>query len=193
MNADWWNSLDGFARVYWLIAIPFSVAFLIQLVMVFTGTDTDADADLDLDAEMDADHGTGFQFFTLKNLIAFFTIFGWIGIACINGGTSKGLTILFSTIAGLMMMAVMSTILYFMGKLTYNGSLNMKNATGLTGEVYLRIPGGKKGYGKVHIKVQGSLRELEAMTNGADDLATGVLVMVDSVTENNILIVSPLN
>ena len=55
-----------------------------------------------VDSEMDADVGIGFQFITFKNLVGFFTIFGWIGIACINAGFSKPLSVIIALVCGLL-------------------------------------------------------------------------------------------
>lgn len=62
----------------------------------------------DVDVEIEGDTGIGFQFLSFKNLIGFLTIFGWSGIACIEGGLSKGLTVLISVICGLLMMLAMA-------------------------------------------------------------------------------------
>jgi hypothetical protein len=47
--------------------------------------------------------------------------------------------------------------------------------------------------GKVSINVQGTLRELEALTDEKNDLVQGNVVKVNEVTDNGILIVQLLN
>lgn len=183
-----WETLDWFTRVYWIIAIPSSIAFLIQLVITFVGGDFEADTELD--AEIDADTGVGFQFFTLKNTIAFFTAFGWTGLGCIDAGLGSLLTLFLSTLAGLVLVSILSSLFYFMSKMTENGTLQLKNAVGKIGEVYLNIPKNQSAYGKVQIKVQGSLRELDAMTKDKEDLKTGSLVKVLEVINDQILLVT---
>ena len=66
----------------------------------------------------------------------------------------------------------------------------MKNAVNGIGEVYLNIPAERGGMGKVSIKVQGSLRELEAMTDDNEDLMRGSVVQVVDVINEHILLVS---
>jgi membrane protein implicated in regulation of membrane protease activity len=190
MNTDWWSSLDIFAKFYWLIAIPSSLAFLIQLVLTFIGGDFDGDADIELDAEIEGDSGIGFQFFTLKNLIAFFAIFSWVGLACIDAELSKPVTILLSSLSGIAMMLLMASIFYFASKLTESGTLKMANAIGHIGDVYLTIPANSAGYGKVQIKLQGALRELDAITHDSENIPTGAIIKVTNVSPNNILIVT---
>ena len=79
---DWFFALNTFEKVYWVIALVSSLIFIVLMVMTFVGGDVD---DLgDVDADIDGDTGIGFQFLSFKNLMGFFTIFGWVGIACIN-------------------------------------------------------------------------------------------------------------
>jgi hypothetical protein len=178
MNSAWWSA---------------TLAFAVQLVLTFFGADTDTDFDMDMDTEMHMDGGAGFQFFTLKNLVAFFTIFSWTGIACIRNGLGQTATVIIAAFCGLLMMTIMTALFYFMSKLVQSGTLEFKNAINNIGEVYLTIPKNKEGLGKVQIKIQGALRELEAMT--ADDYALnrGTLIKVIEVTSNNILIVTKHN
>ena len=71
-------------HVYWLFAVPSTIIFLIYMIITFAaGADVDGDFG-DADADVDGDAGIGFQFFSLKNLVGFFTIFSWAGLACID-------------------------------------------------------------------------------------------------------------
>ena len=54
----------------------------------------------------------------------------------------------------------------------------------------MRIHGSRGNIGKVLVKVQGSLRELEAITDDPEDLPTGAVVNVKEVINDNILLVS---
>ncbi len=183
-----WQSMLLIEKIYWCIAIPFSIIFIIQIFLTFfVGVDS-MEADGDSDVSVDGDSGIDFQFITLKNLVAFFTIFGWTGIACIGGGLEAGIAVVISTIAGLFMMALMASIVYFMGKLTDSGTLNLKNAIGKGGTVYLTIPANRSGLGKVQIKVQG-LQTLDAMTDNEAEIKTGSIIQVSEILNNEILIV----
>jgi hypothetical protein len=191
--SDWWSTLELAEKIYWGISIPFSVLFLIQLVMTFIGGDIDdVSADGDADAAVEGDTGIDFQFLTLKNLIAFFTIFGWTGIICLDAGMGTGISSFIATIAGLIMMLIMASIMYFMGKLTEEGTLNLNNAIGKVGNVYLTIPAGRKGMGKVQIQVQG-LQTLDAITDSEKDIPNGAVVEVTEVLNDQILVVYPIN
>src|SRR5690349_1494282 len=102
--STWWQNMAYFEKIFWVIAIVFSLLFLIQAIMSFAGGDSDT-AMGDADVSIDTDDGLGHQFFTIKNLIAFFTIFGWTGIAFIKGGMGQGITIAAALVAGVLMVA----------------------------------------------------------------------------------------
>lgn len=186
--SEWWSTLDTIHQIYWGIAIPFSLIFLIQMVLTFIGGEMEVDGDADFDVESDS--GGGFHFFTLKNFIGFFTIFSWSGIAALDSDYSTATTLIISTISGLIMMTLMASLFYFFSKLTDSGTMNINNAKGAIAEVYMRIHGNRSNIGKVLVKVQGSLRELEAITDDEDDLPTGSVVNVKDVINDNILLVS---
>ena len=187
--SDWWLTLTIAQKIYWCIAVPFTLMFVLQTVMTFfSGGAEDIDTSGHSDLLIDSDTGIDFQFITLKNLIAFFTIFGWTGVACLSSGYSLTTTVFISFIAGLIMMAIMASIIYFMGKLSDNGTLKITNAIGKNGIVYLPIPPKRSGTGQVQIKVQG-LQTLDAMTDSNIEIKTGSIVEVVDVMNGDILLV----
>lgn len=186
--SSWWESMDTILKIFWCIAVPFSLLFLIQVVMTFFGGDFDAgEADGNADLAVDSDGGIDFQFLSVKNLIAFFTIFGWVGIVALKGNMAPIIAALIATASGLVMMLIMATIMYYMSKLTESGTLDLNNAKGKTGTVYLSIPAKRSGMGQVQIKVQG-FQTLDAMTDG-DEIPTGAVVEVIETINNDILLV----
>ncbi|WP_456376299.1 hypothetical protein [Lutibacter sp.] len=189
---EFFDGMSSLEQTYWIIALVGSAVFVVIFLLTFIGGgDTDMDADA-TDFEAD-DGGVGFQFFTFKNVVAFFTIFGWSGITCIDNGLSSTTTLLISTVAGLLMMVLTSLLFYWMHKLAESGTLRIKNAVGIIGEVYLPIGANRSKMGKVQIKVQGSLRELEAITDETNDLKTGAMVKVTKIVSAEILLVEPLS
>lgn len=181
--AEWFANLEFLPKIYWMLAIAGSLIFTVVMIMAFAGGDTDIDADIDADLE------AGFQFISFKNLVGFFTIFGWSGIACIDAGLSTPVTLMISVFSGLIMMAIMAGLFFFISKLSDSGTLNYKNALNAVGEVYLTIGADRSKMGKVSISVQGSLRELDALTDALTPLKTGTIIKVLDVTPNGILIV----
>ncbi|UTW64605.1 hypothetical protein KFE98_00280 [bacterium SCSIO 12741] len=186
--STWWSGMGTFEQVYWIIALPSTLIFLILLVLTFVGGDLD-DAG-GPDADVAGDDGVGFQFFSLKNVVGFFTLFAWSGLACIDADQSQLVTLVVSIISGFVMMTVMASIFYFMSKLTDSGTLDMRNAVNGIGEVYLPIKKQRGGFGKVQINVQGGLRTLQAMTDDGEDLPMGTVVQVQDIINDQILLVT---
>lgn len=185
--SDWWSGLSLILKVYWAMALPFTVIFVLQLILSFLGHESVDDVP---DAEIHADHGIGFQFFTLKNFIGFFTIFGWTGIAMIESGTSNGMSIVVASVAGTLMMLVMAGMFYLLMKAQHDGTMKIEKAIGQTGEVYLTIQSKRGGMGKVQIKVTGALRTLDALTDDDADIQTGKIVRVSNIVNDNTLLVT---
>ena len=71
--------------------------------------------------------------------------------------------------------------------------MEIKNAMDQVGETYLYIPAKRGGMGKVHVKVQGTLRELQALTDDVADIPTGKVIKVTGVLNNNILLVTAIS
>lgn len=186
----WFQTLSLFQKVYWLVAIIGSIMLVILMVLSLIGGDVDDMGDVD--AEVETDAGIDFQFLSFKNLMGFFTIFGWSGLACIDKGLGTPLTLLISTFCGLLMMFAMASLFYYLSKLQSSGTLNLKNAKDQIGEVYLTIGANRSSIGKVNVNVQGTLRELQALTDEDKDLKQGNVVKVHAVTDTGILIVNLL-
>ncbi|MBX2900053.1 MAG: hypothetical protein KF775_10395 [Cyclobacteriaceae bacterium] len=183
----WWEGLSTILKIYWGIAVPFTLFFVLQLVMSFLGAESPDDLP---DAEVESDHGIPFQFLTLKNLIGFFTIFSWTGIACIEAGYSTTTSLVVAVIAGLVMMSLMAGLFYLMTRSEADGTMKIHTAVGQTGEVYLTIQSKRGSTGKVQVKVSGALRTLDALTDDDDSLPTGQIVRVVQIVNDNILLVT---
>lgn len=155
--------------------------------------DGDIGDDVDFDTDGDADGGFegAFRLFTVRNFITFFTVFGWTGITLYNLGVNKAVTTIVSAFAGIIVMGIVASLFYFITRLAESGTLNLENAIGKTGEVYIPIPEGQKGVGKVLITIQGAVRELDAMTAG-DSIPTNSMVKVSKIIDNNILLVKEI-
>jgi hypothetical protein len=108
----------------------------------------------------------------------------------LSGGKGLGTAIIISVIAGFTMMVIMAAIVYYLGKLTEHNTLNLDNAKGRIGSVYLRIPAERKGMGKVQINVQG-FQTLNAITDSKEEIKTGAVVEVVDSIDNEVLLVKP--
>ncbi len=194
--SEWWSSIPTFERVFWFIAIPFTLVFFIRLIASLLGLDgSDDDGDFS-DSGDSGEFGDGdganflsdFRLFTLQNFLIFFTGFGWAGIYAIHARFSPPATIAFAFTVGTLLMFAVAAMYYLVNRLTESGNINLNNAVNATGRVYLPIPAQRAGTGQVQITIQGSLREVEAMTDG-DALPTGTPVRVIAALSQEVLIV----
>ncbi len=188
---EWWSSLNGVQQVFWGISIVFSVLFIIQFVISLIGLDFDGDVDVDVDTDtgssdysLDAD----FTLLSVRSIIAFFTFFGWTGVLVLNTGGSTLMALGMASISGFAAMLLVGYMIYMFSKLSQDGNIDIREALFNTGEVYLTIPAQKNGYGKIHVKIQGSLKEMDAITEG-NALPTGVPVKVIEILDENLLLV----
>lgn len=186
-----WTQVGLLEQVFWVVTIPATVVFLILLALTIFGGDADTGVDVDSDVDSGLADGDSipFQFISLKNIVAFFAVFGWSGIGFVNAGLAPWLVILLAVVCGLLMMMLMATLFYLMSRLAESGTLKMKNAVGKLGEVYLVIPANRGGMGKVQLNVQGSLRTLDAITDDMENIPTSSIIQVIDVIDEQILLV----
>ncbi len=184
-----WSELDLMSQVYWTITAPATLVFLFLVVISIFGSDVDSDVPTEFDHPLADGDGIPFQLLSLKNIVGFFTMFGWSGLGFIGAGLAVWLVILLSFLCGFAMMLAMALLFYFMSKLVESGNMNIRNAVGRTGEVYLPIPGKRQGLGKVQITVQGTLQTLDAVSDDPEIIPTSSLVQVTDVINNQILLV----
>lgn len=187
---DFFSNMTTLELTFWISAIVGSVIFLLLFALSLIGADTDAD--MDVDADVETDTGIGVQFFTFKNVMAFFTLFGWTGVVCIDNGLSGTTSTLIAFLAGIAMMVLMAFLFFWISKLAEDGTLKINNAIGCIGEVYLSIGANRERIGKISIDVQGSKRELSALTDENEDLKQGTVIKVVSVVSGEILLVEKL-
>ena len=181
----WYESLDALQQVFWGCAAVSSMLFIAQTVMVLIGIDG---TDVDLDTNT-LDLGGGLSMLSIKNLVNFFLGFGWAGVSLGDVIESKIWLVIVSVLVGVFFVVLFVLIYKKMLRLESNGAFDVRACVNLMGEVYLRIPAEKSGVGKVQISVQGSIHELDAMTEG-EALASGVKVRVLEVLGGSTLLVT---
>ena len=198
---EWWIALSGPQQAFWGISIVFSILFLIQFVFSLIGldADTDMDSDMDISGDMDIDMDPGFGLDTdftvlsVRSIIAFFTFFGWTGVLILNAGGTTLTAIGAASVAGLLAMLLVGYLIYLFSKLSQEGNLNINNALFNTGTVYLTIPAAETGQGKIHVTIDGTMREMNAITKEGIKIPTGADIRVVEVLEDNILLVEPID
>jgi hypothetical protein len=190
--SSWWTALETPEKVYWVMAIPSTILLIVQVVMTFIGGEAD-DVDADFDSDMDDGGGAGWQFFTYKNTLGFFTVFSWTGLGFLQLGAGIVIGAIFSFFAGAVMMTIMAALFYYINKLHESGTMVIENAVGHTGEVYLKVPPNREGHGKLQVEIQGSLRTMDAITDDEKELPTGSVAQVLEIVNNQLLLVTQIS
>ncbi|HYC76929.1 MAG TPA: NfeD family protein [Planctomycetota bacterium] len=186
---------DWLGRTLWIAAVAGSALFLLKLVVLMAGGGHDGDADAG-GGHGDADaghHGSSwaFQFLTVQSLATFAMGAGWAGLAVRDRFAEDDLqTIVLAALFGVALVALMIKLMASLRKLEASGTLDVRNAVGQTGVVYLTLP--RTGAGQVEVVVQGRLCTLDAVSPEAP-VPTGARVKVEAVDDVGRLVVVPLS
>jgi len=193
------DEMSGLELLFVTCAAFGTILFVIRLVLMFLGGDAETgDADgLDgadgadgVDTDF-SDSDLSFKVLSLQGITAFFMMFGLVGWALVRQGNISALfSILGGTIAGLATVWVMKKIFQMAGALQSSGTIDLQNAVGQEGHVYLTIRPGQTG--KVQLTVQGRLSVLNAMAEGNEEIKTGQRVRVVRISADT-LVVETLN
>jgi hypothetical protein len=207
--------MDWLETVFLGSAVIGGTLFLLRMLTLVIGGldfgDHDIPADFDggLDGGLDADlggdfHGDvgfdgevdhpsadfSFKFLSLQGLTAFFMMFGIVGLALLRANLWPLISISGGTVAGLFTVWVIGMIFTLMRQLQSEGTLQIKNAIGQQGSVYLTIPANASG--QVQVAVQGSLKIFDAISDDKKKIATGEKIKVVNVIDNKTLVVTKL-
>lgn len=191
MIADWWNNMNLTQQILALFALPATVTLIIQTILLLVGIGSHGGSDLGPDAQTDADSADGadtaidadpgLRLFTVRGLVAFFAIGGWVGIALIDLGVHTVVSAFLALAAGFLSLLLVAWIIKVAMSLQSAGNLDIRNAIGQVGRVYLTIPGGGRYSGKVSLLLQERAVDLDAITDDSVDIPTGSQVRVVSL------------
>lgn len=188
---EFFANMDSTERIYWYIAIAASLIFIIQTILSLIGTSADVDLDSDFETDSSSFHFS--SIFSFRNLVNFLLGFGWTGVAFFGTIDNKILLTALALGVGLLFIFIFFIIMKTMMKLAENNAFNINESLGKTADVYLTIPAGKSGKGKILVSVKGSVHELNAMTKMPMEIKSGQVVRITSVIDSNTLMVEPIS
>ena len=194
---NWWNSLELVSQAFACVAIPATLILLVQTVLMLIGIGNESDGFDDTpddipdtdgvfgDGETDIPDEVGFEglkIFSVRGIIAFFVVFGWVGLAMDATGISLPVTLAVSIVSGAAMMLVLAAMMKAVMRLRNDGTADNRNAIGKSGKVHLTIPANRVGEGKVHVMLQGAYVERSAVTDEDTPIPTGAEIVVVGIS-----------
>lgn len=204
MFIEWWNNLGIASQIFYCIAVPSTLVLLIQTIMMLIGIGDDGDGIGDGDVDNigdvpdDAPDGVfgedsvseavdssgldGLRIFTLRGIIAFFVVFGWVGVVMQDAGIHLAITLLVAAVSGFAIMVALAFLFRAVMRLRSNGNIDNRNAIGTSGKVYLTIPPARSGAGKVQVMFQGAFVERDAVTDETEAIPTGAEIVVVGIS-----------
>jgi hypothetical protein len=183
-------------HVYWIIAIAASTLLAVQLIIACAsgfefhmgsmGSDLGSHGgDAGHHGDMGMPH---FQLLTIRNVVAFFSLFGWTGLAFFHQGLPLWAVVLLSCLCGFVMMVLTAAIFYSLYKLQGDGNVNYDSAKGLKATVYLKVPPVGQGMGQVRVVLQGKIIEMEAVSTSTEEIPTGSNVLIKEVSSSKAIV-----
>ncbi len=201
----WFESLSQLQKIFAYIAVPSTVILLLQTILLFFGIGAGGvDADVsdvggidgadgfdapDSSDMPDGTDGDGLTVFSIRGIVAMLCIGGWAGIVLLDTSLRPVFAIVLAVLLGVAALIGMAFAMRAFTRLQSSGNIVIESAIGKTGKVYLTVPAEGKGSGKIHITVQDTYTEFEAVTIGPDELKTGETVTVSGVDDAGRLIV----
>lgn len=177
-----YSNLDTTMQVFWGIAILSTIIFALQTVMTIIGIDSadGMDADIDISDGDTMDTGGAMSLFSIRSMVNFLVGFGWTGVCLRSVIENTTLLYVVAIAVGLALGYIYIIMWRNLRKLETSGNIDINNCVGKEASVYLRIPGNESGKGKIHVSINGSIREFDAMTT-EDEIPTGCNVHVERI------------
>lgn len=171
-------------KLYFLCAVIGGVVFLLQFLLGLFGHSDAHSVDGHIDAHPGGDVGHETTVFTgilsFRAIVAGVTVFGLTGMLTLAKGMAPGLGLAIAAASAFLAMLLVAFVMRSMLELQSEGTARIENAVGRPGTVYLGIPAGRSGLGKVTVTLQNRTVEYQAMTAG-EALPTGTKVNVTKV------------
>ncbi len=143
--------------------------------------------------ESGGDNGVeGLRLLTVRGIIAFLAVGGWMGIAMTDLELPQPLPALIAFASGFASLLVVAIILKWSMSLQESGNMQIHGTIGKTAEVYTTIPPSMAGKGKVLVSFDQRFEELEAMTSDVAGFKARQIVKIINVLDGDVLLVESM-
>ena len=126
------------------------------------------------------EHGAGLNLLSVRTVAAGVAFFGGAGWAALAAGLPTPAAVVLAVVLGFAALVGAAYLMRSLLRLESDGTPVIDGAVGLPAKVYLAVPGGRAGVGKIHVTLQNRTVEYQAVSS-QDDLPTGADVIVVDV------------
>ncbi|MBP9162504.1 MAG: NfeD family protein, partial [Leptospiraceae bacterium] len=187
LSARWrkGTKMEYLETIYFYMAVSGTIFFFIKFALSFFGHDSDLH---DVDA-FDPDN-LDFKFLSLQTISIFSAGFGWMGLFIFkNTGLGVNTSFALAFVFGILSAAFEIWIFTKVKGLAQINELNLSNAIGKIGKVYLTIP--ENSVGEIQVSFQGSMKNIKAVSLSGEKIPAFTEIKVSSVRDG-ILVVETL-
>lgn len=185
----WWNSLSLAEHLFYGIGLLAGLVSIVLAGLSFVGMEHHDM--LDGVEAAGVDHGGG-GIISVKPLTGFFLGFGWAGGIALDSGFSLGVAVLIALAAGSLLMAVIVVMIRAIFSLRSDGTVQIAQAVGAVGTVYVTVPARKAAGGQVTVSFSGRQETLAALSAAEHPLASGEKVKVVGLVDSRTVLVEAL-
>ena len=183
-----YDGSGGMAFIFATSAVLGGVLFLLWFALIMIGGITadvfDGLFGTDFDA-MGAD--ASFKALTFQGIMAFMMFFGLGGLYVLEGDSSATtLAIVVGSLTGFGSMYGTGKLFQLFVSLQSDGTIDMDDAIGSVGTIYLRIPEG--GVGQIQVESGNAMRTYNAKTEDGQAMATGDFAEVIEVVSSTLIV-----
>ena len=178
----------GLELIFASSAVLGGILFLLWFALIMIGGITadvfDGLFGTDFDA-MGAD--ASFKALTFQGIMAFMMFFGLAGLWVLDGDSDQtSLAIVVGSITGFGSMYGTGKLFQLFVALQSDGTIDMDDAIGSVGTIYLRIPEG--GVGQIQVESGSAMRTYNAKTEDGQGMATGEFAEVIDVISSTLIV-----
>jgi hypothetical protein len=178
----------GLELIFASSAVLGGILFLLWFALIMIGGITadvfDGLFGTDFDA-MGAD--ASFKALTFQGIMAFMMFFGLAGLWVLDGDSDQtSLAIVVGSVTGFGSMYGTGKLFQLFVALQSDGTIDMDDAIGSVGTIYLRIPEG--GVGQIQVESGSAMRTYNAKTEDGQGMATGEFAEVIDVISSTLIV-----
>jgi len=173
--------------IFMCCAVFGTLFFLIMMILMLVGDILGGVVDTAFDTDFSMDTDLSFELFSLQGISAAIMMFGYVGMYTVTSTGSEFLAVLAGGLSSVASAYAVKVMMKGIVNLQTDGTMQIENAIGSEGHVYVRIRKGSTG--EVQVPIQGSLRTMAARVKGGKThLETGTLIKVVDVMGSTLIV-----